>query len=62
MTSEDERVNAIEQCRRLLIDLTEPKLTPRVPKSIRERAREIIENYPSGFDFVLIEKGLKENG
>ena len=56
MTSEDDRVNAMEQGRRLLIDLTKPKLTPRVPKSIRDRAREIIEKYPSGFDFVLIDK------
>jgi hypothetical protein len=62
MTSEDERVNAIEQARRLIIDITEPKITPRVPKSVRDRARAIIENYPSGFDFVLIEKGLKKNG
>lgn len=61
MTSEDDRVNAIERGRRLLMDLTSPKDTPRVPKSIRERAKKILEEYPCGFDFVLIEKGLKKN-
>ena len=61
MTSEDDRVNAIEKGRRLLIELTNPKDTPRVPKVIRERAKKILEEYPCGFDFVLIEKGLKDS-
>jgi hypothetical protein len=46
MTLPDERTRAIVNARNFLYDLIDPKKTPRVPKTVRERARRILKHYP----------------
>lgn len=47
MTMPDERYRAMLEGMRLIEDLLIPQATPRVPGSIRERARWIMRHYPS---------------
>jgi hypothetical protein len=46
MTLPDERTRAIVNARNFLYDLTDPKKTPRVPKSVRQQAWRILKHYP----------------
>ena len=50
MTLPDERYRSIMQARRLLEELCDPKLTPRVAAGIRDRARGALRHYPSEYD------------
>jgi len=50
MTLPDERYRSIMQARRLLEELCDPKLTPRVAAGIRDRARGALRHYPSTYD------------
>ena len=50
MTLPDERYRAVRQAEQLLRDLCDPKITPRVPKAIRGRARSVLRHYPGTFD------------
>ena len=50
MTLPDERYRSVEQTRRFLLDLLDPDHTPRVPKSVRDRARQMLRHYPTTFD------------
>ena len=50
MTLPDERYRSIMQARRLLQELCDPKLTPRVAAGIRDRARGALRHYPSDWD------------
>ena len=50
MTLPDERYRSVEQTRRFLLDLLDPDHTPRVPKSVRDRARSMLRHYPTTFD------------
>ena len=50
MTVPDERRNAVTSARMFLLDLLDPKVTPRVPSSVRRRAARILKHYPSDFD------------
>ena len=50
MTLPDERYRSIMQARRLLQELCDPKLTPRVAAGIRDRARGALRHYPSEWD------------
>lgn len=49
MTLPDERYRAIWQTQRFLMDLCDPQKTPRVPKSIRQRASGLLKHYPQEF-------------
>jgi len=46
MTLPYERKNAVKWTQRFLLDLSNPRITPRVPKDIRERARSLLRHYP----------------
>lgn len=46
MSLPSEEAAAIESVRRFLFDLLNPKVTPRVPKAVRERARRVVKHYP----------------
>ena len=46
MTLPFEEKRAINYTRKFLEDLTSPKVTPRVPKDIRERAGALLRHYP----------------
>ena len=50
MTLPDERYRSILQARRLLEELMDPKLTPRVAAGIRDRARGALRHYPNDWD------------
>ena len=54
-----DKINAVLQARQFLISLTKTKETPRVPSKIRKEAHRLLSNFPSGFDAVLMEKGLQ---
>ncbi len=50
MTLPDERYRAVQQAERLLKDLCDPSVTPRVPKTVRQRAAGCLRHYPGSWD------------
>lgn len=54
MTLPDERYRSIQQARRLLEELCDPKMTPRIPSAIRDRARGALRHYPSTWDMQRV--------
>lgn len=50
MTLPYERYRAVRYTERFLLELCNPKLTPKVPKRIREQARSLLKHYPSSYD------------
>ena len=50
MTLPDERYRAVIAAERLLRDLCDATATPRVPRSVRDRARAVLRHYPSRYD------------
>ena len=65
MTLPDERYAAILNTERFLMNLCNPRLTPRVPRAVRQRAQALLRHYPNCFDLdrlaekspdVIIEK------
>lgn len=57
MTLPDERFRAVIGARNLLQDLLDPKKTPRVPKSVRQRALDVLRHYPSYWDLDRASQG-----
>ena len=54
MTVPIERTNAVVQTEEFLAKLLDPKLTPKIPKSIRKEAASLLKHYPSKFDMEII--------
>lgn len=54
MTIPVERTNAILYTSEFLKDLMDPKKTPRIPKHIRLRARQLLKHYPTQFEMEII--------
>lgn len=50
MTLPEERTRAVAETLRFLYALLDPKITPRVPRRVRERARRLIKHYPTALD------------
>ncbi len=50
MTLPDERYRAVMAAERLLKDLCDPSVTPRIPKIIRSRAAGCLRHYPGAWD------------
>lgn len=50
MTLPYERRWAVIHAHQFLWDLTDPKKTPRVPRPIRERARQHLRHFPNELD------------
>lgn len=50
MTLPDERYRAIQNARRFLQDLMDPKKTSKVPRSVRQHAYAILRHYPGDYD------------
>ncbi len=46
MTLPDERYRAVRATREFLVDLLDPKKTPKVPRAIRDRAGRCLRHYP----------------
>lgn len=51
MTIPVERTHAVLRTREFLINLLNPKATPRVPRAIRQSARALLKHYPAAWDF-----------
>ena len=49
MTLPDERYRALVYTERFLMDLCDPSVTPRVPRSVRQRAAQCLRHYPSSY-------------
>ena len=60
MTLPDERYRSVLQARRLLEELCDPRLTPRVAAGIRDRARGALRHYPSDYDMNRAAAGAPE--
>lgn len=50
MTLADERYRAFKYARQLMLDLLDPKVTPRVSKAIRLRARSALKHYAQDWE------------
>jgi hypothetical protein len=50
MTMPDERYRAVLYAEEFLRALSDPNITKRIPKEIRQRARGILRHYPSVWD------------
>ena len=50
MTLPYERYDAVLRTRRFLMDIVDPKKTPRIPASIREQAYYCLHHYPNKFN------------
>ena len=55
-----ERMNALRSAEQLLCDLLDPKATPRVPKSVRQRARSVLRHWPMGSQLDLLCERIPE--
>ena len=63
MTLPYERTNAVNTTRSFLMDLINPKATPRVPRAIRQQALWCLRHYPTQYDMdVVSEKESRDNG
>jgi hypothetical protein len=60
MTVPIERTNAVVWTHDFLVELLDPKVTPRVPKSIRDKARRLLRHYPAEFEMDVIAR--REDG
>ena len=54
MTVPVERTNAVINTQKFLLELLDPKKTPRVPRSVRKQAVHLLRHYPSEFDMSMI--------
>ena len=61
MTLADERYRALRCGHHMLLDLLNPKVTPKVPKYIRQRALGILRHYPDPYHFTKIVEKLPED-
>lgn len=59
MTLPNERTNAVLNTRMFLLSLLDPKLTPKVPRAIREKAHRLLRHYPTGLYLDMAAKGNK---
>ena len=60
MTLPDERYRAVIQTRRFLLDLTNPQHTPRLPKLIRQTARDMLRHYPNESEMLQASRGAPD--
>lgn len=54
MTVPVERTNAVIYTEQFLLELLDPKKTPRIPKAIRERALSLLRHYPGKYYMDMI--------
>lgn len=60
MTIPSERYMAIVYAEKLLKDLLDPKVTPRVPKAIRGRAAHALRHYPLTYEMDIVSEKAPE--
>lgn len=61
MTLPYERTRAVVNTHDFLLELLNPKLTPRVPREIREQAHHLLRHYPSEYDMNTISEREDKN-
>lgn len=54
MTVPVERTNAVIYTEQFLLELLDPKKSPRVPRAIRERAHSLLRHYPGKYYMDMI--------
>jgi hypothetical protein len=55
MTVPFEKVISVKNAREFLFELLDPKKTPKVPKSVRKRAYQLLKHFPSDFNLKQIQ-------
>ena len=60
MTLPDERYRAVKEAEKFLLELLNPKLTPRVPRAVRERAHRVLRHFPRGYEMDKVSSKLPE--
>lgn len=50
MTLPDERYRAVIWAKDFMLELCDPKKTPRIPRAIRQQAWSILRHYPNKWD------------
>ena len=55
MSIKQEKQRAIIIARAFMRDLLDPKKTPRIPKTVRDRAYWALRHYPADFDILIRE-------
>jgi DNA-binding protein Fis len=55
MTLPDERYRAIQRAGLFLQQLTNPQITPGIPRRIREEAAAVLRHYPGDWDLQQLE-------
>lgn len=60
MTIPLERTTSVIRTRQFLIDLSDPKKTPRIPLSVRRYAVSLLKHYPTQYEMEII--ASKEDG
>ena len=60
MTLPDERYRALRCGEQFLVDLLNPKVTPKVPKSVRDRAARILKHFPTKYDMDGIAEAMPD--
>jgi hypothetical protein len=61
MTLPYERTRAVVNTHDFLLELLDPKVTPRVPKAIRTQAYHLLRHYPSEYDMNTISERETQN-
>jgi len=60
MTLPDERFRAVKYAQDFLRDLLDPKKTPKVPRIIRQKARDVLKHFPQQFEMEKVAKASPE--
>jgi len=59
VTLPTERTNAVLRTEQFLIDLLDPKKTPRVPRAVRQEAGRLLKHYPTQYDMEYMEESFE---
>ena len=54
MTIPYERTRAVTNTQQFLLDLCDPKKTPRIPKDVRQEAHRLLRHYPTKYEMDII--------
>lgn len=60
MTMPFERTAAVMNTREFLLELMDPKKTPRVPSAVRKQAYRLLKHYPSSCHLEVLFSGASD--
>lgn len=60
MTLPDERYRAVKWAEEFLLELSDPKKTPGIPKAIRQQAWSILRHYPNKWDMKYVAEQIPD--